>query len=145
MLVWGQLKTIFSFNWSIVGLQCCASFKCTANWFSYTYIYVYFFPGSSSLESIKDFPFLKLNPNLGHFRKSAIYLSYHDSLGTSLIVSIVNSKSSLINNVIETLLLYNTLAQFKCLRTNQAPSTVGIFQLSFCEGRTALFKDHFTN
>ena len=28
----------FFFNWSIVGLQCRVSFRCTAKWFSYTYI-----------------------------------------------------------------------------------------------------------
>ena len=31
------------FNWSIVDLVCCVSFRCTAKWFSYTYIYIYFF------------------------------------------------------------------------------------------------------
>ena len=25
------------FNWSLVDLQCCVSFRCTAKWFSYTY------------------------------------------------------------------------------------------------------------
>ena len=27
-------------NWTLVYLQCCMSFKCTAQWFSYTYIYI---------------------------------------------------------------------------------------------------------
>ena len=38
---------IFFFHWSIINLQCCVSFWCTANWFNYTYIqlymYTYFF------------------------------------------------------------------------------------------------------
>ena len=33
------LRPFFFFNWSIVNLQCCVSFKCTAKGFSYTYIY----------------------------------------------------------------------------------------------------------
>ena len=32
---------LFFFNWSVVDLQCCANFCCTAKWFSYTYIYIY--------------------------------------------------------------------------------------------------------
>ena len=32
------------FNWSIVDLQCCASFWCTAEWFSYIYSFSYSFP-----------------------------------------------------------------------------------------------------
>ena len=35
-------KEIFSFYWSVVDLQCCLHFSCTAKWFSYTYIYVLF-------------------------------------------------------------------------------------------------------
>ena len=31
------------FYWSIVDFQCCVSFKYTAKWFSYTYIYSFFF------------------------------------------------------------------------------------------------------
>ena len=31
------------FNWTIVDLQCCVSFRCTAKWFSYTYIHIYSF------------------------------------------------------------------------------------------------------
>ena len=32
---------IFIFNWSMVDLQCCVSFKYTAQWFSYIYIHIY--------------------------------------------------------------------------------------------------------
>ena len=32
-------KMIF-FNWGIVGVQCCVSFRCTAMWFSLVYVYV---------------------------------------------------------------------------------------------------------
>ena len=31
----------FSKNWSIVNLQCCVSFRCTAKWFSYIYIHTH--------------------------------------------------------------------------------------------------------
>ena len=32
-----------NFYWSIVDLQCCVSFRCTAKWMSYTYTYTHFF------------------------------------------------------------------------------------------------------
>ena len=34
---------VFFFNWSIVDLQCYANFRCTAKWFSDTYMYAIFF------------------------------------------------------------------------------------------------------
>ena len=34
------------FYWSIVDLQCCVSFRCTAKWFSSTYTYVHSFSDS---------------------------------------------------------------------------------------------------
>ena len=37
------LEVFFSCNWRIVNVQCCVSFKYTALWFSYTYIYVCIF------------------------------------------------------------------------------------------------------
>ena len=33
----------FFFNWSIVDLQCCISFSCTAKWFSYIFFFNIFF------------------------------------------------------------------------------------------------------
>ena len=36
-------------NWSIVNLQCCVSFKCTAKGFSYIYIFTYSFSDSFPL------------------------------------------------------------------------------------------------
>ena len=41
-----HLKCIFfkkNFHWSIVDLQCCVRFGCTAKWFSYTYTYIHSF------------------------------------------------------------------------------------------------------
>ena len=35
--------SLFTFYWSLVDLQCCVSFKCTAKWFSYTYTYSHSF------------------------------------------------------------------------------------------------------
>ena len=32
----------FIFYWSMVGLQCCVNYCCTAKWLSYTYIYTLF-------------------------------------------------------------------------------------------------------
>ena len=41
--VWGSAFLFSSFNWSIVNLERCVSFKCAAKWISYTYIFVFKF------------------------------------------------------------------------------------------------------
>jgi len=55
LMLWTPLSSDFIFlflNWSIVGLQWCASFRCTAKWF-YIYIYTFFsFSNSFLLEII---------------------------------------------------------------------------------------------
>lgn len=48
----------------------------------------------------KEFSFLLLISKLGFFKN--LYLSYHDSMNTSVIILIVNLKSSLVNNSNET-------------------------------------------
>ena len=48
LMLWTPLSSGFIFlflNWSIVGLQWCAAFTCTAKWF---YIYILFFSFSNS-------------------------------------------------------------------------------------------------
>ena len=44
---WGSFFNFKNFiiylYWSIVDLQCCVSFWCTAKWFSYIYIYIYIY------------------------------------------------------------------------------------------------------
>ena len=48
--------------WSIFGLECCISFRCTAEWFSYPYTYSHSFPDSFPIYAITeyrvDFPVL---------------------------------------------------------------------------------------
>ena len=38
---------LFFFNYSIINLQYCITFTCTAKWLGYTYICIYGFPGGS--------------------------------------------------------------------------------------------------
>ena len=41
IIIWGFLYFVFLFYWSVVGLQCCISFRCTAKGFRYMCIYTY--------------------------------------------------------------------------------------------------------
>ena len=64
----GMGWTLFSFNffnWSIVDLQCCVNFHCTAKWFSYTYIYTYSFL-KIFLKFIIYFIFGRVRSSLGY-------------------------------------------------------------------------------
>ena len=44
---WGWWWFLFFFNYSIINLQYCITFTCTAKWLGYTYICIYGFPGGS--------------------------------------------------------------------------------------------------
>ena len=39
---WLSFNTFLYFYWSVVDLQCCVSFRCTAKWMSYTCIHLFF-------------------------------------------------------------------------------------------------------
>ena len=45
----------FNFYWSIVDLQCCVSFWCTAKWISYTYTYIHSFLRSFPIQAITEY------------------------------------------------------------------------------------------
>ena len=71
-------KTIFILYWSIVGLQWCVSYKCTAKWF----IYISFYPFSNSFliyvitEYWAEFLVLYKNSLLViYFKYSSVYMS----------------------------------------------------------------------
>ena len=40
------LNLIFILYWIIASIQCCISFRCTAKWFRYTHIHIFFFSDS---------------------------------------------------------------------------------------------------
>ena len=46
------------FNWSIVDLQCCVNFYCTAKWFSYVHSFSYAFPSWFITDYWIQFPVL---------------------------------------------------------------------------------------
>ena len=45
----------FNFYWSLVDLQCCISFRCTAKWISYTYTYIHSFLDSFPIQVITEY------------------------------------------------------------------------------------------
>ena len=54
------------FNWSIVDLQCCVGFTCSAEWFSYTYTYyINYFLGSFPYRLLQDIEFSSLCYTVG--------------------------------------------------------------------------------
>ena len=59
---WAFPFFFFHFYWSIIDLQHCVSFKCTAKWISYTYIYIHSFRflahRDPSTEHWEEFPVL---------------------------------------------------------------------------------------
>lgn len=60
----------FFFKWSVVDLQCCVNFYCTAEWFSYTYAYILFscsFPSWSIIGYEIEFPVLHSRTLSFHF------------------------------------------------------------------------------
>ena len=67
-----------SFYWSIIDLQCCLSFWCTAKWFSYTSIYLFFiifFPIVVYYRILNTFPVLYSRTLLFMcFKYSSFYL-----------------------------------------------------------------------
>ena len=68
------------FYWSVVDLQCCVSFRCTAKWISYTYTYIHSFLGSFPIYVITEywveFPVLYSRSLLViYFIYSSVYMS----------------------------------------------------------------------
>ena len=54
------------FYWSVVDLQDCVNFCCTANWFSYTYIFFFIF----------SYDFLNIFFSLAYFIEELVYNTY---------------------------------------------------------------------
>ena len=46
---------IFTIYWSIIDLQCCISFRCTAKWPSYSYAYTHSFVDSFPIKVVKEY------------------------------------------------------------------------------------------
>ena len=50
----------FSFYWSMVDLQCCVTFYCTAKWLNYTYTYIHSFLDSFPIWSLQSIEYSSL-------------------------------------------------------------------------------------
>ena len=75
----GIISFFFFFNWRIVVLQCCVSFRYTAKRLSYTYTYIHSFPVSFPIQIISEcwveFPVLYSRSFLIiHFIYSSVYM-----------------------------------------------------------------------
>ena len=65
-------KHLKIFNWNVVSLQCCLSFRYTAKWFSYTYIYS--FSDSFNYRLLQDIEYSSLCDTVGPCCLSILYL-----------------------------------------------------------------------
>ena len=68
------LKNFFSFfNWSLVDIQCCVSFRCTAKWFSYN-IYMYIFQILFPYRLLQNIDYSSLCSRVGPCWLSILYI-----------------------------------------------------------------------
>ena len=76
----GVLFSFFNFYWSIVDLQCCVSFRCTAKWVTYTNTYIHSFLDSFPISVITEywveFPVLySRSLEVTYFIYTSVYMS----------------------------------------------------------------------
>ena len=83
---------IFNFYWTVVDLQCCVSFRCTAKWIGYAYTYIHpfldSFPVQAIIEYWVEFPVL-------YSRSLLVTCFIHSSVYVSIPISGQNLEVSL--------------------------------------------------